>query len=108
MNPSDARVEFQRRCATAWRLAKPWYALMALGWVTAAAMFSLHDPGEQFRFGLFFAVLAAIGTSIAALTYITYRIYRCPACGAVPRAHALGRGVLINPPECPECGVALK
>ena len=89
MNPSDARIEFQRRRATAWRLAKPWSALMGMAWVTAAAMFMLHDPGEQFRFDFFFVTLAAIGASIVALTFIAYRHYRCPACGAVPRAHAM-------------------
>lgn len=53
MNSSDTRVEFQRRRDTAWRLAKPWQALMVLGWVTAAAMFATYDPGEQFRFDFF-------------------------------------------------------
>jgi len=81
---------------------------MAIGWVTAAAMFAMYDAGEQFRFDLFFVVMAMIGVSIGALTYIVYRHYRCPACGAVPRAHSQGHGVLLNPPECPECSVPLK
>ena len=81
---------------------------MAIGWVTLAAMFALYDPGEPFRFDIVFLVAAAIGTSIIALTYIVYRHYRCPACSAVPRAHAQGHGVLFNPSECAECGVPLR
>ena len=49
MNLTDTRAEFQRRRDTAWRLAKPWQALMVLGWVAVAAMFAMYDPREQFR-----------------------------------------------------------
>jgi len=108
MNRPDTRVEFQRRRERAWRLAKPWYGLMALAWVAAVAIFVRYDPGEPFRFDFFFATLAAIGASIVALTRIAYRYYRCPACDAVPRAHAQGRGILLNPSECPECGVPFR
>jgi hypothetical protein len=108
VNSSDTRVEFQRRRATAWRLAKPWQALMVMGWVTEAALFALYDPGETFRFGIAFGAVAVIGVSIVALTNIAFRHYRCPACDAVPRAHAQGGGVLLNPSECPACGVPLR
>ena len=108
MNFTDTRAEFQRRRDMAWRLAKPWQSLMVLGWVAGTAMFAMYDPGEQFRFDFFGVAFAAIGVSIIRLTYIAYRHYRCPACNAVPRAHAQGRGILLNPSECPECSVPLR
>lgn len=108
MNLTETPAEFQRRRDMAWRLAKPWQALMVSGWVAGAAMFAMYDPGEQFRFDFFGVAFAAIGVSIMRLIYIAYRHYRCPACNAVPQAHAQGRGILLNPSECPECSVPLR
>jgi hypothetical protein len=88
-----------------WRLVKPWQILMVLGWLTAAAVLSISRLSNNAKLALFLIPFAVICVSIVALTNITMRHYRCPKCDAVPRG---GKGVLLDPWECPSCGVPLK
>jgi hypothetical protein len=75
------------------------------GLAGAVAVFTLPGLDNQLRLVLFVIPFAVICIAIPALTYIAHKHYRCPACDALPRTH---RGVLLDPRECPECGVSLK
>ena len=78
---------------------------MAVGWLGAAAVFTVPGLSDQARLNLFFLPFIVIIVTIPVLTVIVRRHYRCPGCGAIPRS---SRGVLLDPSECPECGTRLK
>jgi DNA polymerase III alpha subunit (gram-positive type) len=58
--------------------------------------------------GLFLVSLVALGVSTVRINFIIMKHYRCPSCEKIPIVNGMHNGVLINPSECPSCGVALR
>jgi len=97
-------AEFQARRRKVWRMAGPWILIGTVG--SSLAIFYGEDPSASLSqraptlllAGAFFACIIVGAT-------IVNRLYRCPACGSVPRTRD---GILFGPSECSSCGARLK
>jgi hypothetical protein len=100
--------EFQRRRQITGRLERPWIWLLIAGWIGVFAAFFSESLSPRTTAGLFFVSLVALASSTVRINFIMMKHYRCPSCDKIPIVNGMHNGVLINPSECPSCGVSLK
>lgn len=112
--------EFKLRRKQYLRKSLPAFLMMILGFsgcyfLSGGERIVVDVPTEEFL--MFFLALSIAGGGIVWWTFMTFRLYRCPACNKVPiggwfHAGSAGigwsRGINMDPDECPKCGVQLK
>lgn len=93
MMSKEEITEFQQRRAKWLRRAIPSVALFLIGALIGVTT-------GRFNIGFYFAIVSFIGWS-----YFTWRLYRCPRCNKIPSS---GKGVVLNPKFCQNCGAQLR
>jgi len=102
----DTVLEFQRRRLETWRIICPWVIVALATFVTLAVMFTFGSLfAELWTLILFFGGFLVLLASIGRISLTVSKLYRCPACGSVPRCR---NGVLLDPYDCPSCGARLQ
>jgi hypothetical protein len=103
---NDSVAEFQTRRRQTWRIIRPWVPVTAAGFVLFAIGFHAVNPfGDLTSLIMIFGSFPVLFLSIGRIALTVSKLYRCPACGSVPRNRG---GVLLDPDDCPNCGVRLK
>ena len=100
---------FQFRRKETWRIIRLWFLPFLAGWIALFVSFGFIKSGpleELWEIKLLVGCFSAIGISIGRIAIAVQKYYRCPECDCVPTV--TGKGVLVDPAFCPNCGVALK
>ena len=112
MNPvaQDVVSEFSRRRSLTWQKLRYWVIFLVLafpGAILTLAIVSATNPDKDLIVVLGALFMLPIGIAIIVVNLTLKRYYLCPSCGRIPSRGGYAGGVLIDPVECPHCGVRL-
>lgn len=108
LGPDDTVLDFQARRRETWRIVRPWVVVTVTAFLAMAALFtsnSLFD--ELWKLIILYGGFLVLLVSIGRISLTVSKLYRCPACGSVPRSRG---SVLLDPGDCPKlrCPIAVR
>lgn len=106
----DVVAEFSRRRSQTWQKLRYWLIFLALafpGAILTLVIASALHMDKDLLVVVAALLMLPIGIAIIVVNLTLKRYYLCPACGRIPSRGGNAGGVLIDPPECPHCGVRL-
>ena len=105
LGSDDTVLEFQTRRRETWRIIRPWVVVTIATFIAIAVLFTFNSLfDELWTLILFFGGFLVLLASIGRISLTVSELYRCPACGSMPRSRD---GMLLDPHDCPSCGARL-